>query len=714
MRLSDLGPRTVFFDTETHLITQANPAPPLVCLQYAQGDQEPAILGGSEDGKRAAHALFRGFVQDEGTTLVAHNGFYDYSVMFGLNDYYKGPSSAFDGPILTVLDMALRGRIRDTLTMAKLNAIEFDWLGFDRMTGEKPKFNLAYLCRRFTGKVMEGKDTTRLRYAEMDGTPPELWPEEFRRYALDDINDLRPVFYALCNNEYPDERFQTAVYWVFRVMELWGIYTDKARVDALKAKILPFIGEATSKLVDKGYMRPGEWKTDTERLEAFIVKLCEAKGFEPPRTPTGKVSMTAKFLKLLDSPLVFDKRHWQDQQKPTRDMAKIKAEVEAWYTSRGLDVPKVEKKRIDHDDDDWYGAEEEEEEAATSTSRDALEATDNPELRLLAEIGKLQTLQTTFIPTFEQGYTYPIRPYWNGLVATGRPSCTKPNLLNQPREIQNGEGGVRECYKARPGYVFLDPDYSQAELCSLAQVCYDKFGHSVMLQIIKSGKDLHTWFAAMICGESYETVLAGVASKVKKYVDLRQLAKAANFGFPGGLGIKKFVKWARKTYNVVLTEAQVKDLKETWLSTFPEVRQMFAWVNEQVKRAGKRFTITQHRSNRRRGGLTFCNGNNTLFQGLTADGAKNALLLILRACHTPGDALHGSRIVAFVYDEILVETPRDNCHEASIRLVELMKIGMEEYTPDCPATATCEAMLNWSKKAKAVYVNDRLVPFDEL
>jgi DNA polymerase I-like protein with 3'-5' exonuclease and polymerase domains len=216
----------------------------------------------------------------------------------------------------------------------------------------------------------------------------------------------------------------------------------------------------------------------------------------------------------------------------------------------------------------------------------------------------------------------------------------------------------------------------------------------------------------MIANEDYDTVKAGVAAKVKKYVDLRQLAKAANFGFPGGLGIVKFIKWARKTYGVTLTESQVRDLKATWLGAFPEVRMLFNWVNEQMKRAGKRFTIEQHRSGRRRGGLTFCNGNNTLFQGLTADGAKEAMIRIFRACHTKGDPLHGARLAAFIYDEFLLEAPLNKCHESSVRMVELMKSGMEAYTPDCPATVECDAMFNWSKKAKAVYEDGRLVPFD--
>lgn len=730
MRLSDYvqehNTKSLFYmDTETHAITKALPVPPFVCLQYAVDNNPPTILGGTQDAKGAAKDLFLSKLADDNSIIVAHNGFYDYSVMLGLHDYFKPGAIAPDAWITKVLDKALSGGIRDTLPMAKLNAIEFDWLTWDRKTHEKPKFNLAWLVKRFVGDIMAGKDKenekrVQMTYHLVDGLPVEKWGQDHTDYALGDITHLRNLYKRLVLNTYPDESFQTAVYWVFRLMEVWGIHTSKAHVEDLKSKVKPRIEAATNQLVDMGFMRPGEWKTNTEKLEAFIRKLCEAKGIEPKMTPGGKVSTAAAFLKSLDCPALFDKRQWQEQGNPTRDMALIRSTVETWYSSRGLEVPKVEKKAnpyLEDDDDDFYGGEEDDvvEEPNISTARDALAATDDPGLLLLADIGKYKTLESTFIPVMELGYLYPIHPYWNGLVNTGRPSCVNPNLLNQPRELGRDEPGVREAYQARPGYAYLDPDYTQAELCSLAQICIDKFGYSRMGEVIRSGKDIHVWFAAMICGEAYSGVADGCSKKIKKYTDLRQLAKAANFGFPGGLGIKKFIKWARKTYNVVITEAQAKVLKADWLVAFPEIRDYFNWVNDQIKRGGRKFfTYVQHRSNRKRGGVGFCNGCNTGFQGLTADGAKNALIRIFRACHDPSNPLYGSRIVAFIYDEILVETPLERLNEASKELVRLMVEGMNVYTPDVGASVTIEAMYNWSKKAKAVYDNNgHLVPFDD-
>ena len=57
--------------------------------------------------------------------------------------------------------------------------------------------------------------------------------------------------------------------------------------------------------------------------------------------------------------------------------------------------------------------------------------------------------------------------YFKPMVRTGRTSCSGPNLQNLPRD-----GGVRGQYEAPKGSVFFQCDYSQLELCALAQHCY--------------------------------------------------------------------------------------------------------------------------------------------------------------------------------------------------------------------------------------------------
>lgn len=51
---------------------------------------------------------------------------------------------------------------------------------------------------------------------------------------------------------------------------------------------------------------------------------------------------------------------------------------------------------------------------------------------------------------------------------TGRPACSAPNILNQPRIVR-----IRDQYVARPGHVFIEVDLNQAELRSLCVLSRD-------------------------------------------------------------------------------------------------------------------------------------------------------------------------------------------------------------------------------------------------
>ena len=85
---------------------------------------------------------------------------------------------------------------------------------------------------------------------------------------------------------------------------------------------------------------------------------------------------------------------------------------------------------------------------------------------------------------------------------------------------------------------------------------------------------------------------------------------------------------------------------------------------------------------------------------------------MLRMYCNPKSPLYGSRIVAFIYDEILMECPEEKAHEAAMELTRLMLQGMQIFLPDIPSKVEVEMMRRWIKAAKAVYVNNRLVPFD--
>jgi DNA polymerase I-like protein with 3'-5' exonuclease and polymerase domains len=149
-----------------------------------------------------------------------------------------------------------------------------------------------------------------------------------------------------------------------------------------------------------------------------------------------------------------------------------------------------------------------------------------------------------------------IHPKFCLILTTGRTSSSEPNTQNWERD-----GKMRGLLIPRIGYKLLSVDYTAIELCTLAQITYSLYGHSKMRDLINDGVDLHYWFAAQILGKSEADVTK----------EERQMAKACNFGFPGGMGIDTFVTNAKNSFEIDLTPERAKELRQAWLDNFPEM-----------------------------------------------------------------------------------------------------------------------------------------------
>jgi len=337
-----------------------------------------------------------------------------------------------------------------------------------------------------------------------------------------------------------------------------------------------------------------------------------------------------------------------------------------------------------------------------------LRASRDPALATLADWEADSKLKGTFMKALAKAEGGVLRAHFNVLVETGRTSCANPNLQNLPRT-----GGIRECLVPRPGYVLVAADYGMAELCALAQILLDRFGRSAMAEALIAGRDLHVETAAAVLGCSYDEALAGYKAGEPRFKHARQLAKAANFGFPGGLGAARFREYAASpAYRLNLTVEEARLLKGQWLRRYPEMRQYFDAISACTS-AGL-FTLVQPRSCRLRGRVGYTDGCNSPFQGLTADGAKQALFDVSYECYAdPSSALAGCYPVVFVHDELLLEVPVDRVHEAAQRLVEVMVAAMRKWLPDVPVTADVVAMTRWSKDAVPVRdAGGRLIAWD--
>jgi DNA polymerase-1 len=288
-------------------------------------------------------------------------------------------------------------------------------------------------------------------------------------------------------------------------------------------------------------------------------------------------------------------------------------------------------------------------------------------------------------------------------------------MQNLPRKP-----GLRECFIARPGCTLIACDYGQAELVALAQITFAAFGHSKMRDLLNAGMDIHVDFGKEILatrtGSKISYVDAWALHKAKDAAmkDMRQAAKAADFGFPGGLGWASFQSYARKAWGVILTGQESQDLKRYWLNHFPEMKVYFKWMSDLIEAGGGKADIQQYMTGRWRGKCFYTQSCNTMFQGLTADAAKAALFEVSRLCYSVRSSdLYGCRPLGFYHDEIITEAPKDQAAEAAVEKERVMIEVYSRYTPDVRITADAHLMDRWSKSAEAVHdERGKLVPWN--
>ena len=300
-----------------------------------------------------------------------------------------------------------------------------------------------------------------------------------------------------------------------------------------------------------------------------------------------------------------------------------------------------------------------------------------------------------------------------GLAESGRTTCWGPNLQNLKKETFEAKGaprilGIRECLIPRPGHLFAGADYDGLELRTMAQVCLSVLGQSRLADVLNAGRDPHCEVASRILGCTYDEAVARKSDKGEGY-RARQTGKVANFGFPGGLGAKRLVEYAAgPAYRVTLTEDQARDLKRTWLDTYPEFDRYFRWINQVVERGEP---LEQLFSGRLRGGLGFTDAANTAFQGLGGDASKAAGYALMRACRV--GSLRGCMPVVYVHDEFLVEVPEDRAHECAEEMARIMVEAAQVFLPHVPPTAEPYLARRWSKGAHRIVDNQgRLIPWD--
>lgn len=297
-----------------------------------------------------------------------------------------------------------------------------------------------------------------------------------------------------------------------------------------------------------------------------------------------------------------------------------------------------------------------------STSADVLEklAPEHPVVGKVLEYRQLTKLNSTYADGLLQyiGEDGRIHGKFNQTItATGRISSTEPNLQNIPIRMELGSR-IRQVFIPKPGFVFLDSDYSQIELRILAHMSDDEN----LIAAYNSDEDIHRITASQV----FNTPLNEVTKAQ------RSNAKAVNFGIV--YGISSF----GLSQDLSISKKEAAKYIEKYFETYPKVHEFLNGLVSSAKEKGYSVTIFKRRrpipelssSNFMQRSFGERVAMNAPIQGTAADIIKLAMIGVYHKLKELGLK---SKLILQVHDELLIETAKDEVDIVKSILDEQMK-----------------------------------------
>ena len=306
-----------------------------------------------------------------------------------------------------------------------------------------------------------------------------------------------------------------------------------------------------------------------------------------------------------------------------------------------------------------------------STDSEVLEklAPEHPIIDKILEYRVMSKLKATYVDGMIgliNPYTHRIHAKFNQTVtATGRISCTEPNLQNIPIRTELGRE-LRKVFIAREGYVLLDADYSQVELRVLANMSGDK----TMIKAFNSGVDIHAVTASQVFNVPIDEVTK----------QMRGEAKAVNFGIVYGIsdyGLATNIKTSRK---------KAKEYIEKYFETYPKIKEYMDNSISSCKEKGyvetlwgRRRYVPEIKSNNynvRQFGERVA--MNAPIQGTAADIIKIAMVNIENELE---ERMLQSKLILQVHDELVIETKQEELDVVKELLIRNMQNVVKMSVP---------------------------------
>ena len=251
--------------------------------------------------------------------------------------------------------------------------------------------------------------------------------------------------------------------------------------------------------------------------------------------------------------------------------------------------------------------------------------------------------------------------FQQNVTATGRLSCTEPNLQNIPIRQELGRK-LRQAFVASDqNHTLVGADYSQIELRVLA----DLSGDEVLIEAFNNGDDIHKLTASRVLGVPFDDVS----------LEQRSRAKAVNFGVIYGMssfGLSEELNISRKEADEYIKEyfrkhekvktymdnqisgCKANGYSETVLGRKRIIHEITA-SNFMVRQLGERLAM------------------NTPIQGSAADIIKIAMIRVYRELK---ERFPASRLILQVHDELIIDCRNEDLEGVKELLVRNMESAM--------------------------------------
>ncbi len=302
-----------------------------------------------------------------------------------------------------------------------------------------------------------------------------------------------------------------------------------------------------------------------------------------------------------------------------------------------------------------------------STNAEILEklAPDHPIVARVLEYRTLTKLNSTYVEGLLPliGWDGKIHAHFNQTVtATGRISCTEPNLQNIPVRTDLGRQ-LRKAFTADSDeYVLIGADYSQIELRVLAHMSSDP----TLIQCFNEGLDIHRETASKVFGVPFDEVTS----------QMRSNAKAVNFGViygMSGFGLSNELTITRKEAEKYISDyfERFKDVKNFMDDAVAGcrkdgfVRTLYGRKRNVPEISSSAYMVRQ---------LGERLAMNTPIQGTAADIIKLAMISTYNALKKE---VPDAGLILQIHDELIIQAKKEDAAKVRELLAENMQAAAQ-------------------------------------